>query len=55
MTRPHHARGGSVFALQIKLDPDKLKEEKAKDEAAKAKKAEAEADEKVEPAKGSKS
>ena len=46
-----------MFALQIKLDPDKLKEEKAKDEAAKAKKAEAEAevDEKAGPSKGPKS
>ena len=42
-----------MFALQIKLDPKKLEEEKAKNDAAKAKKAEAE--EKVEPAKGSKS
>ena len=42
-----------MFALQIKLDADKLKEEKAKDDAAKAKKADA--DEKAEPAKGSKS
>ena len=42
-----------MFALQIKLDPEKLKEEQAKNDAAKAKKAEAE--EKVEPAKGSKS